>query len=337
VALVLVGEGQGRLARSGSALVVREDGVLLTAYHLIKGARRVQVRLHNGETYDQVQLVGVDERRDVAALRILASGLKVLPVAGADEVKVGDAVFVISNPVLLGWTASNGILSGARLADDIPGAGKGYRLLQFTAPVSPGSSGGALVDAKGRALGIIVGAAPGQNNNFAVPLESVVGLTGSGKGSAFDSGEELFLPTEHRVSPPPELPEPGTTPADLLQAARTIYIETHDRWHFPTQTLAAALLRQQSLHERGLIFVKDKRAADLVIEVDHPLHVWDFTFLVKHRPTTVVLASGKVIAWDGIRAAPGIAKKIAKEFNRILKEAEPQLKRRNSETAEARQ
>ncbi|MFQ5696297.1 MAG: S1C family serine protease, partial [Terriglobia bacterium] len=137
VALVLVGEGQGRLARSGSALVVREDGVLLTAYHLIKGARQVQVRLHNGETYDQVRLVGVDERRDVAVIRIPASGLKVLPVASADEAEVGDAVFVISNPVLLGWTASDGILSGARLADDISGAGTGYRLLQFTAPVSP--------------------------------------------------------------------------------------------------------------------------------------------------------------------------------------------------------
>jgi len=78
------------------------------------------------------------------------------------------------------------------MADDVPGAGSGYRILQFTAPLSPGSSGGVLVDAEARILGIVMGSlSVGQNINFAVPIESVAGLANASGGTRFDSGGRL--------------------------------------------------------------------------------------------------------------------------------------------------
>ena len=75
------------------------------------------------------------------------------------------------------------------MADEVPGAGSGYRLIQVTAPASPGSSGGVLVDERARALGIMTGSlSRGQNLNFAVPVDSVAGLATATGGTAFASG-----------------------------------------------------------------------------------------------------------------------------------------------------
>ena len=149
VVLVLVGEGGERASRQGSGVIVRPEGVLLTAYHVVKGARQVQVKLKNGEVFDKVDLIATDDRRDVAAMRISARGLRPLSVAKVEDAKPGEAIYVVSNPEGLGWTASSGVLSATRPADEVPGAGKGFRLIQFSAPASPGSSGGALVGRTG--------------------------------------------------------------------------------------------------------------------------------------------------------------------------------------------
>ncbi len=69
---ILVGKGDGQVAGVASGVIVRSDGVILTANHVVKGMREVQVRLKSGEIYDQVELIASDERRDVAALRIPA-------------------------------------------------------------------------------------------------------------------------------------------------------------------------------------------------------------------------------------------------------------------------
>src|ERR1035437_329565 len=68
--LVLSGEGGGRLSSTSTGVIVRPNGVILVAYHAIKDAKEVQVRLKTGDIYDQVVLIGTDERRDVAALKI---------------------------------------------------------------------------------------------------------------------------------------------------------------------------------------------------------------------------------------------------------------------------
>src|SRR5690349_18273675 len=189
---ILVGKGDGQLAGVASGVIIRSDGVILTASHVVKGMREVQGRLKSGEIHDQVELIASDERRDVAALRIPATGLPVLPIGSSGNAASGATVFVVSNAVGLPWTASSGIVSATRMADDVPGAGSGYRILQFTAPLSPGSSGGVLVDAEARILGIVVGSLDiGQNVNFAVPIDSIAGLGNVSGGTRFDSGARL--------------------------------------------------------------------------------------------------------------------------------------------------
>ena len=79
VVLILVSTGNGQVSGIGSGLIVRHNGIVLTANHVVKGMREVQVRLKNGDVYDHVELIATDERRDVAALRIPATGLPVLP------------------------------------------------------------------------------------------------------------------------------------------------------------------------------------------------------------------------------------------------------------------
>ena len=66
VVLILVSSGDGQVSGIGSGLIVRSDGIVLTANHVVKGMREVQVRLKSGDVYDRVELIAADERRDVA-------------------------------------------------------------------------------------------------------------------------------------------------------------------------------------------------------------------------------------------------------------------------------
>ncbi len=316
VVQILVGEGAGRLAQTGSGIVVRSDGIILTAYHLVKGGQEVQVRLHNGEVFDRVELLGFDERRDVAALRIAARRLPAVPWAEPGDVKVGDPVYVISNPGPLPWTASDGILSGTRMADEVPGAGSGYLLLQFTAPVSPGSSGGALVDVHGRVLGIVVGSFHGQNLNFAVPLAGVIGLADRSDRHSFAPGNRLQAPAEKGPATADRVAKDD--PQELLRRARTVGISSHSVW-FKSQALTRALVSQRGLANLGLKVVKDAKVADLIILIDRPLLTYTFTFEVIDRETSFALTSGKVRAANGRLAAPKLAKKLVKQLGDLRK------------------
>lgn len=153
--VVLTGEGVGRLTAMASGVMISRDGVLLTAWHAIKGASEVQIRLDNGEVFDHVELLGVDERRDVAAIRISAGALPSLTIGSTTNLAQGDSVYAVTNGGGLTWSASEGILSSLRTADELPNGESGYRLLQFSAPVAFGASGGPLVDRAGNLIGVI--------------------------------------------------------------------------------------------------------------------------------------------------------------------------------------
>src|SRR5258707_15442014 len=92
---ILVGKGDGQVAGVASGVIIRSDGVILTANHVVKGMREVQVRLKSGEIYDQVELMGSDKRRDVTALRISASGLPVLAFGNPPSAASGAVVIVV--------------------------------------------------------------------------------------------------------------------------------------------------------------------------------------------------------------------------------------------------
>lgn len=310
--IILAGEGAGRLHSIATGVVISPDGVLLTAFHAVKNAAEVQVRLATGEVFDNVQLLGSDERRDVVALKISAVALPALVTGNSAKLSQGDPVYAITNAHGLGWSATEGILSAIRLADEVPGAGVGFRLLQFTAPVAPGSSGGALVDRSGALIGIITGST--HSAAFAIPIESVLGLPTSGHHVLLGSGSSLRLPSKLAAEIPQSSAAIGAAdPKRMLQNAKTIYI--HSKTSFLTvATLDRALALQKDWPKLGITIVQDRRVADLLIEIDRPLFTYVHTFVMTDKRTSVVLGSGKVTAFDGTIASGGIAKQIVKTF-----------------------
>lgn len=338
VALVLVGNSPSTLEGVGSAIVVRPNGILLTAYHVVKNASAVQIRFKNGETYDNVRLLGVDRRRDVAAIRISADGLAALAITNANKTKAGDPIWVLSNAEALPWTAATGIISSYRLADEVPGAGKGYRVIQFSAPVSPGSSGGVVLDAKGRALGLIVGSVTGgQNLNFAVPIENVLGLADEPVAQTFGPGEGLHLPSETRalqaqnIGRPQYLgaPKAETNSADLarsrvlkskdpdfiLRNFRTLYVDATRARYFGNNEMKAALERNKRFAALHVSLVDDPGLADVVLVVGYTF-AWDYPFTLRHQNTTMVLLAGK---GSGPFSGPAGANSVAKHLIKLLK------------------
>lgn len=321
---ILVGKGDGQVAGVASGVIIRSDGVILTANHVVKGTREVQVRLKSGEVYDQVELIASDERRDVAALRIAATGLPVLPVGNSANAASGATVFVVSNALGLPWTASSGILSATRMADDVPGAGSGYRILQFTAPLSPGSSGGVLVDAEARILGIVVGSfSVGQNVNFAVPFDSVAGLGNASGGTRFDSGVRL-QPTGGRAATATTAPTNPPAAAPVAPPSLTLPRPEQRQIHTISVHSKTIYLRRERLQDDihktamfpqlGLRFADYGQTADVEITVDRPVMTFDWTYTLVYQPRSLTLASGMVEGTDEFDAGPKLAAAIVEQL-----------------------
>jgi hypothetical protein len=304
--LILAGEGAGRLTSIGTGAIVRSDGVILTAYHPLKNAREVQVRLKSGETFDRAVLLGVDERRDIAAVRISAAHLPALNLGSEESIRTGDVAYAVTNSNNLTWSATQGIFAAIRMSDEIPGAGQGYRVLQFTAPVAPGASGGPLVDAKGNLVGIIT-RINGSGAGLAVPVESVAGLLDGALNTPLGDGSALRLPDSHQA--PASKAVASADPKELLRSAKTAVIHTRTMFFTP-ETLEREFVKQDGYAALGLVLVKDARVADLAITVDRPLFTYTFTYAVTDAKTSIVLDSGKVTAADGNSAAGKITKEL---------------------------
>jgi S1-C subfamily serine protease len=149
----------------GSGFFVRED-VVATNAHVVKGAVGGHARRVVGDRtpYDVAGILAIDEEHDLALVRV--SGLRAQPLALAEptQAAVGDEVFAVGSPGGLEGTFSPGIVSGLR-------AWKSRTLLQITAPISPGSSGGPVLNRRGEVVGVAVGTlSQGQNLNFAVSV-----------------------------------------------------------------------------------------------------------------------------------------------------------------------
>jgi hypothetical protein len=314
--IVLIKAGSaGQVTAQGTGVIIRADGILLTAYHVIKDAKQIQVTLKDGETYDRVEVLGVDERRDVAALRIALKNLPALVTRTVTDEHIGERVFTLSNPQGMNWTISEGLLSGVRLADDVPGAGKGYKLLQFTAPSSPGSSGGALVDGEGRAIGLIVGALNGgQNLNFAVPLAAVVALADQTTHGIIAGGLALTEKPkepekiEERTGKAVAVVESSRT--ERVREARLVYVEHNTRLCKPIMLQNALFKYATQLDEWQVKLVDNRSVADVIVELDHMPMTFYFTYNIRDIRASVILGAGRVTAWDCNLAAPGLAKQI---------------------------
>lgn len=161
---------------SGSGVIVREDGYIITSLHVVQNARSIKVTLKNGKTYE-AQLIGKDRFSDLALLKILADHLPVPPFAASETLRVGDWVLAIGNQFGLEHTVTLGLVSGlGREAKGFVhsfGARTGaVRYIQTDASINPGSSGGPLVNLKGEVVGINSFIRDdAQNIGFAIPAE----------------------------------------------------------------------------------------------------------------------------------------------------------------------
>ncbi len=166
---------------AGTGFTVSGDGTIVTARHVVDGATKVAIKTQSGDIYDDVSIVAEDERRDIAILKINGFDLPIVSLGNSNDVKPGDRIFVIGNPLgaeKLKASISDGIVSGLRDLEE------GYKVLQLTAPVSPGNSGGPVLNESGQAIGIIVfRLREGENLNFAVPINYVRGLLASSEKS----------------------------------------------------------------------------------------------------------------------------------------------------------
>jgi Do/DeqQ family serine protease len=136
----------------GSGVIVSADGYILTNHHVVDGAEDIQVELTPGRR-QPAKLVGSDPPSDLALLKVEATGLKVLELGNSDDVRVGDVVLAIGNPLGVGQTVTSGIISAKNRSTGL-GDGSYEDFLQTDAPINQGNSGGALVSTNGQLIGI---------------------------------------------------------------------------------------------------------------------------------------------------------------------------------------
>ena len=173
---------------SGSGFFVTADGVAVTNYHVIEGTASAQITTINGEKYEVSDVIAFDEQLDVAIIRVSKKSVSgnavmsfpALKMADSDKIKAGQNVYAIGSPVGLQNTISNGIISNTNQTVDES------TFIQITAPISHGSSGGALVDEYGEVLGITsAGIEDAQNIGFAIPINIIKQFDLSAKGMPY--------------------------------------------------------------------------------------------------------------------------------------------------------
>ena len=164
----------------GSGVIVSSDGFILTNNHVVADADELTAVMSDGREYP-VKVVGSDPKTDIAVVKIDATGLQAVTFADSDKLRVGDVVFAVGNPLGVGETVTMGIVSAKSrnvgILDDVAG----YEdFIQTDAAINMGNSGGALVDAKGRFVGITAAiVSPSRGNigiGFAVPVNMAVNI-----------------------------------------------------------------------------------------------------------------------------------------------------------------
>jgi Do/DeqQ family serine protease len=149
------GAAQGRESRQmgiGSGVIVRSDGYILTNHHVVDGAQEIRIEFTDRRGFN-AKLIGSDPPSDLAVLKIDAKDLTALSLGNSDEVRVGDVVLAVGNPLGIGQTVTAGIISAKGRSTGLSD-GSFEDFLQTDAPINQGNSGGALVNTNGLLVGI---------------------------------------------------------------------------------------------------------------------------------------------------------------------------------------
>ena len=171
------------MASSGSGFIITQDGYIATNYHVIDGSNHVSVTLYDGTTYE-AEVVGGDEDYDIAVLKIDAENLTPVVIGDSSELNVGDQIAVIGNPLgELTFSMGDGIVSMTNRLINIDGTP--FNMIQITAPVNAGNSGGPMFNMYGEVVGIVSAKLSSSGSSseasveglgFAIPINDVVSM-----------------------------------------------------------------------------------------------------------------------------------------------------------------
>jgi S1-C subfamily serine protease len=183
---------------TGSGFVINSDGTILTNYHVVENAVKVEVSFEHGKTVE-AKVVGKDPSNDLAVLRIPTEGLTmhVLTLGNSSKAQVGDPVLAIGNPFGYDRTLTTGVISALQRQITSPNGFSIDNVLQTDAPINPGNSGGPLLNERGEVIGI----------------NSQIETGGSGDGSV---GIGFSIPINTAKSELPQLEKGGTVSGAYL-------------------------------------------------------------------------------------------------------------------------
>jgi hypothetical protein len=154
----------------GSGFIVSGDGKIATNLHVIRDLKAASIQLSNGKTFDSLLVLAIDERRDLAIVKVAGFNLPALDLGNSDALSVAEPVMVVGSPRGLAGTVTAGILSAIREGDD-------FKILQTDAAVNPGNSGGPLVNSVAQAVGVVsFKLRSAEGLNFAIPINYVRSL-----------------------------------------------------------------------------------------------------------------------------------------------------------------
>ncbi len=183
-AVVVIESRSGISGSQGSGVIVDPSGKVLTAHHVVEGAESVLVKLWNGAYLPAEGYLGLNPETDWALLRVAGKELPHAPIGDYTEMRPGEKVLVISAPRGLEDTVSEGIMSAVQRLADIEirfrrdllkmGFSEECLLIQFSAPISPGSSGGPVFNSKGEVVGLVVLRHRADNVYFATPANQAL-------------------------------------------------------------------------------------------------------------------------------------------------------------------
>jgi len=163
---------RGEQRGAGSGVIVAPDGYLLTNHHVVNRARRLAVTLVDGSNFD-ARVVGSDAATDLAVVRAQASGLPYAALGDSSRLRVGQLVVAVGNPLGFESSVSTGVVSALGRAMRSEQGLLIENIVQHTAPLNPGNSGGPLLDSHGKAIGINTAIiAMAQGIGFAIPANT---------------------------------------------------------------------------------------------------------------------------------------------------------------------
>jgi ATP-dependent 26S proteasome regulatory subunit len=182
VVIIFNKDQKGKIKSLGTGIIINESGLIATNFHVVKNASSLEIELIDGTKYTVTKIMGINTREDLALIKF-ETDIKLVPakLGDSEKLSVGEKVVAIGNPSGLSYTVSDGIISSFRVME-------GNKVIQITAPISPGSSGGPIFNMKQEVIGVSVAVMKeGQNLNFAVPSNSLKLLLSQQKELPFSS------------------------------------------------------------------------------------------------------------------------------------------------------